>query len=91
MLNWMAWTLPTGLFFAGIGLILMGMTLWERWQPTVERKGWLPLVTTRGDRLFIGLLSSAFVHLAAVGLTDWDLRFVLAGCVLWVAALLRWG
>ncbi|MDQ3230611.1 MAG: DUF2160 domain-containing protein, partial [Pseudobdellovibrionaceae bacterium] len=65
----MAWTLPTALFFAGIAALLAGMTLWELVSPSGERRGYLPIQTTRGDRLFIGLLGSAFVHLIVVGLT----------------------
>jgi predicted small integral membrane protein len=32
------------------------------------RKGFLPIATTRGDRLFIGLLTAAYINLAFVGL-----------------------
>ena len=39
------------------------MTAWELAQPTVERRGFLPMATTRGDRLFIGLLGAAWIHL----------------------------
>lgn len=67
---WMAWTTPVAIFFICIFLMLVGMTVWELRSPTIERKGWLPLRTTRGDRLFIGLLAAAYVNLAWVGLTD---------------------
>ena len=50
--------------------MLIGMTVWELRSPTVARKGLLPLVTTRGDRLFIGLLAAAYINLAWAGLTD---------------------
>ncbi len=69
-LAWMAWTQPVAIFFACIGLLLIAMTLWELRSPTVARKGLLPLVTTRGDRLFIGLLTAAYINLAWTGLTD---------------------
>lgn len=46
------------------------MTVWEIKSPTTLRKGWLPLQTTRGDRLFIGLLSAAYLNLAWVGLSE---------------------
>ncbi len=49
--------------------MLVGMTVWEIKSPTIERKGFLPIATTRGDRLFIGLLSAAYVNLAFVGLS----------------------
>ena len=65
----MAWTLPVAVFFVCIVLMLIGMTVWELKSPTVLRRGFLPMATTRGDRLFIGLLSAAYVNLAFVGLS----------------------
>ena len=70
MLDWMYWTTPVAVFFSCIVLMLIGMTVWEIKSPTVERKGWLPLRTTRGDRLFIGLLLAAYINLAFVGLGE---------------------
>jgi predicted small integral membrane protein len=70
MFEWMAWTLPVAVFFIGIVLMLVGMTVWELKSPTVMRKGFLPIATTRGDRLFIGLLSAAYVHLVFVGFSE---------------------
>jgi predicted small integral membrane protein len=69
MFEWMAWTTPVAVFFSCIGLMLAGMTVWERKSPTTLRKGFLPMETTRGDRLFIGLLSAAYVNLAFVGIS----------------------
>jgi predicted small integral membrane protein len=69
MFEWMAWTLPVAVFFSCIALMLFGMTVWEIKSPTVMRKGFLPIETTRGDRLFIGLLSAAYVNLAFVGIS----------------------
>ena len=45
------------IFFICIVLMLVGMTVWEIKSPTTERRGFLPMKTTRGDRLFVGLLS----------------------------------
>jgi predicted small integral membrane protein len=69
-LAWMAWTTPVALFFAGVALLLVLMTAWEIRSPSVARKGFLPLITTRGDRLFIGLLVAAYMNLAWAGFTD---------------------
>lgn len=91
MLSWMAWTTPSALFFIGIASILLVMTLWEIRKPSLERKGWLPITTTRGDRLFIGLLSSAFIHLVFLGLSDLSLWIALSISALLIAILLRWG
>lgn len=68
MFEWMAWTTPVAVFFVCIALLLAGMTVWELKSPTVLRKGFLPIATTRGDRLFIGLLAAGYVNLAFVGL-----------------------
>ena len=79
-----------GLLFRHCG-DLVGMTVWEVVQPTVERKGFLPISTTRGDRLFIGLLSAAYLHLMVVGFTPLSIWWALAGSVLWLLVLIRWG
>ncbi len=68
MLNWMVWTTPVAVFFSCVGLMLVGMTLWEIRSPTVLRKGFLPIATTRGDRLFIGLLAAGFINLIWLGM-----------------------
>jgi len=91
MLQWMVWTLPTAVFFTAIAVMLFGMTLWQLWVPTIERKGFLPIVTTRGDRLFIGLLCAAYLHLAIVGFTDISIWFALAASAVWMTILMRWG
>jgi len=89
--QWMAWTLPTALFFIGIAVLLTGMTVWELVSPTVEAKGFLPMRTTRGDRLFIGLLGSAFIHLAWLAATDVTLWGALAVSLAWTALVIRFG
>ncbi len=93
MFAWMAWTPPVAAFFVCIGLMLAGMTLWELRSPTVERRGFLPIATTRGDRLFIGLMAAAWIHLAFVGLAG---RFVAwfslsAEPSIWIASVLSLG
>jgi predicted small integral membrane protein len=75
MFDWMAWTLPVAIFFSSIVLMLIGMTVWELKSPTVERKGFLPMATTRGDRLFIGLLSAAYVNLAFVAMSEKSMQW----------------
>ncbi len=70
MFAWMAWTLPVATFFICIVLMLVGMTLWEIKSPTVLRKGLLPIATTRGDRLFIGLLAAAYLNLLFVAVSE---------------------
>lgn len=90
-LEWMAWTTPTAIFFVVIGTILIAMTIWQLAVPSIERRGLLPIATTRGDRLFIGLLSAAYLHLAWIGLTDWSLWLALALSLILMVVLMRWG
>ena len=90
-LEWMAWTVPTTIFFLTIGAILAGMTVWQIAAPSPERRGLLPIATTPGDRLFIGLLGSAYIHLAWIGFTDLPLWFALPIAGVWMIALMRWG
>lgn len=71
MFDWMVWTTPVAVFFVCIAMLLVGMTLWEIKSPTAMHKGFLPLATTRGDRLFVGLLSAAYVNLTFVGSAGW--------------------
>jgi Predicted small integral membrane protein len=59
--GWMAWTLPVALFFYVIGALLVVFTLLAIRFPDAPRVGILRIETTRGDRLFISLLGSAFV------------------------------
>ena len=70
MFDWMAWTLPVAVFFTCIVLMLAIMTVWEIRSPTLLRKGFLPIATTRGDRLFIGLLVAAYVNLGFVAVSE---------------------
>lgn len=90
-MEWMVWTVPTTIFFSTIAAMLAGMTMWEVVSPTVERKGFLPISTTRGDRLFIGLLSAAYIHLVVVGFTPLSIWLALGASVLWLLILMRWG
>lgn len=90
-LEWMAWTLPTAVFFITIALMLVGMTIWQVASPTIERRGFLPLRTTRGDRLFIGLLGTAYIHLAWIGLTDMTIWIGFVISLVWMAVVMRWG
>jgi len=71
MFEWMAWTTPVAVFFTCIVLMIAGMTVWEIKSPTLVRRGFLPMDTTRGDRLFIGLLAAAYLNLTFVGLSGW--------------------
>ena len=90
-MSWMVWTVPTAIFFSAIAAMLAGMTVWEIVSPTIERKGFLPISAPRGDRLFIGLLSAAFIHLGVIGYTSLSIWLALAASLVWLLVLMRWG
>lgn len=91
-LSWMAWTQPTAIFFLVIAGLIAAMAFWEYLSPGGgPRFGILRFETTRGDRLFISLLGSAFICLAWLGIAGsslwWGLALscVYAVVVFWLA------
>ena len=64
---WMAWTLPTAIFFVLLAMTLGTMTWLAAAYPEAERVGILRIPTTRGDRLFISLIMAAVIHLLWIG------------------------
>jgi predicted small integral membrane protein len=69
---WMAWTLPTAIFFVALAATLAVMTWLAMRYPEAERVGVLRIPTTRGDRLFISLIMAAVIHLAWIGFVGTD-------------------
>lgn len=90
-MEWMAWTLPTALFFVAIALLIATFTVWAVRSPSLPRRGFLRLATTRGDRLFLGLVGSAFIHLAWIGLTEASLWGALLLALGFIFVVGRWG
>ena len=88
-LSWMAWTWPTAIFFMGIAALLILFTILAIRFPETPRVGVLGIETTRGDRLFITLLGSAFINLAWLGLTDLPQWWALGVCAIYAAAVFR--
>ena len=90
-LSWMAWTGPTAGFFVFIGICFAVMSVWEYASPGGgPRHGILGLDTTRGDRLFITLLGSAFINLIWLGLEVGPQPWALLVCLVYAAAVFRW-
>lgn len=88
--GWMAWTLPTALFFLVIAGLLALMAVREIASPGGgPRVGILRFETTRGDRLFISLLGSAFIQLAWLGLDGSSLWWALGLCVIYAIGVFR--
>src|SRR4029079_10120063 len=58
---WMAWTLPTAIFFVMLSLTLAVMTWLAVAYPEAERVGVLRIPTTRGARLLISPVTAAVI------------------------------
>ena len=85
-LSWMAWTKPTIIFFSTIACLIITLTVWEiRIPGGAPRQSFLGFETTRGDRLFISLLGSAYIHLAWLGLTTLPLWWAFAIALLYAS------
>ena len=90
-LSWMAWTWQTATFFGGIALLLAGMSVWEIRRPGgAPRHGVLGLDTTRGDRLFISLLGSAYIHLGWLALASGPLWWASVLSVVYAVLVFRY-
>lgn len=88
---WMAWTWHTAAFFAFIVSCLVAMGIWEYYAPGGSpRRGILGLDTTRGDRLFVSLLGSAYIFLAWLGLMGAPLWVPLIIAVIYAFCVFRW-
>ena len=90
-MEWMAWTKPTAVFFVEVFAMLAAMIFWDLRSPPVSRKGFLPIPTDRGDRLYIGLIGSAFINLAWLGFTDTNQLWGVLIALIWMILVLRWG
>ena len=91
-LQWMAWTWQTAAFFGFILLCLLTLSAWEYLKPGGDPRspGALGINTTRGDRLFISLLTAAYVHLAWLGLVSAPLWGATLIAIILALAIFRW-
>ncbi|MEJ1995632.1 MAG: DUF2160 domain-containing protein [Limibacillus sp.] len=87
--GWMAWTLATAAFFFTIAALLTVFTFLAIRYPETPRRGVLGIETTRGDRLFITLLGSAFINLAWIAIVGTMQPVAVLICLLYAAAVFR--
>ena len=88
-LSWMAWSVPTAVFFVTIFAILAGMSVLAVVAPSRPRTGLLGVPTQRGDRLFVSLLGAAFIHLGWLAVTDASLWYALGLSLVFAALTFR--
>ncbi len=91
LLSWMAWTWPTAFFFIFVFGSIAAMGVWEYYAPGGgPRHGVFGLETTRGDRLFITLLGSAFIFLGWLGFYGVPLWGGLVLALIWGFFVFKW-
>lgn len=88
--GWMAWSFPVAFFFWCIATVLVTFTILAIRFPETPRKGILRIETTRGDRLFITLLGSAFICLGWLFFAGPPVWGALIICLFYGAAVFRW-
>ncbi|MEM9736612.1 MAG: DUF2160 domain-containing protein [Pseudomonadota bacterium] len=82
-MDWMAWTWPTAIFFMVIAALLITFTILAIKFPETPRVGILRIETTRGDRLFISCLGSAYLFLAWLGIVGTPIWGALGLMIAW--------
>ncbi|MBF9018414.1 MULTISPECIES: DUF2160 domain-containing protein [unclassified Oceanispirochaeta] len=90
--GWMYWTLPSALFMIGVFGSIIFLSILGVYRPNVDRKGFLPIETGRGDRLFIAVYSSIVFFLFWLGIFgDNFLVVAVIILVLWFFSVFKWG
>ena len=90
-LTWMAWTWPTAAFFIFVATCIATLTIWELKSPGGDpRRGIFMIDTTRGDRLFITILGSAFIFLAWLFFMSTPLWGGLILSLIWGFIVFKW-
>jgi predicted small integral membrane protein len=92
LLEWMEWTSVTFGLFVAVMAMLTAMTIWDIRSPSEARKGFMPIALTRGDRLFLSIMTLIGTHIVWLAfLPDMDWRFALPVAGILIAILVRWG
>ncbi|MFO7932102.1 MAG: DUF2160 family membrane protein [Desulfosalsimonas sp.] len=90
--SWMYWTWQSGLAIGGLFAAIAFMGLWDAASPSVARKGFFPIETTRGDRFFIGVISLIAIFLIWLGFAGTSALWIpLVISVGWFAVEGVWG
>jgi predicted small integral membrane protein len=90
--RWMQWSTHSIIFFIALFGTIIGMGIWDGFQPAVSRKGFFPMWTTRGDRLFLGIISTIGICLMWIALfADALMLIPLLLSAIWFFIVAKWG
>lgn len=89
---WMEWTPLTFRIFLGVVAVLSSMTVWDLISPSQKRKGFLPFGFTRGERLFLSVVTFlATMLLFLAFLPETNLYYALPVAAVLILIVVRWG
>ena len=92
MLEWMHWTVPSAIGFGALFSMLGILAVVDKRSPSVPRKGFLPMETTRGDRVFISMVTMFLIVLASLRFfPNSPLWGALVVSAVVMTLLFRWG
>jgi predicted small integral membrane protein len=87
----MYWTIPVAIAFSGIFVMIAGMTVWGHYGTPVLRKGFLRIVTDRGDRLYIAFVIFALLMVLSFAFAIPSAVASAAVAASVSAVVLKWG
>jgi predicted small integral membrane protein len=90
-MEWMHWTVQSAIGFAALFVTLCVLAYMDKVAPSYGRKGFLPIVTTRGDRVFMAIVSMVLIFFLWLKffpeVTLWGAAAISAAVM---AILLKW-
>ena len=90
--QWMYWTWPSLVLFIVLIITIIGLSLWDTFSPDIKRKGFLPIATSRGDRVFIAIISTIGLYLVWLGVAGNSLFIgAVILSIIWNIIIARWG
>lgn len=93
MLKWMMWTTGSALVVVCLVSMLAMLLVWDQLDRSLEREeGFIPMETSRGDRVFIGLISMIIIGLCWLRfLGNKNMVGALVVSVVWMFVLVKFG
>jgi predicted small integral membrane protein len=87
----MAWTAGTFVLVVCVFAALIGLAVLAVVRPSTPRKGFLPMPTARGDRIYVGLLGTGLILVLLIALSSAPVVLGLALGAVWMAVVVIWG
>lgn len=90
--GWMYWSWQSAVFFLVIFSAIALLGFLNRFSGNVDRKGFFPMMTGRGDRLFIGIYSTFIIFLISFALFSGSFligTFIVSA--IWFIVEFKWG